>query len=214
MKLHDILLKDEISDKFKSPIIFKQLGKEDLSEIAKREPDILYEIGYQALTLYLDTDTSFELQKLNDDLAICNPLIYQKVEKMIKKEIIQDISFSYIEFEKAPSEPSGVVKFSLCRMWPNDLFIADMAYFNPNDPQDEDEQYNDYYFKSPYLFEMHLERLKSYCKENKIDRITLTTYISDQIFDFEELGFKIKKDIYGEKTHEYSTNAIMYLECK
>ncbi|MBA6339725.1 hypothetical protein H4J59_01680 [Colwellia sp. MB02u-10] len=214
MKLHDILLKDEISEKFKSPVTFQQFGGSDIDKIAKKDPHILFEIGAQAWMLYVESGAKVNPQKLSSDFDSSNPMLYKKVETIIKRKVIQDISFSYAEIEDDSTDSSGCIQLSLCRMWPNDLYIADVVFYNPYEPVAEDQRkYALHYFKSLNLFSKHLEIIKDYCKENKIPRITLTTSSNEQIPYFENFGFKIEDNNFAKSALEMGLSVPMYLTC-
>ncbi len=52
MKLHDIIRKEEIEEKFDKKVTFKQFGVDGINDIACIDPNILFEIGAQAWMLY------------------------------------------------------------------------------------------------------------------------------------------------------------------
>ncbi|RHW75235.1 hypothetical protein [Colwellia sp. RSH04] len=214
MKLHDILLKEQISEKFKSPVTFQQYGVDYIDKIAEKDPHILFEIGAQAWMLHVESGAKVNPQKLSGDFDSSNPMLYKKVEKIIKRKVIQDISFSYAEINDDTIDSSGCIQLSLCRMWPNDLYIADVIFYNPYEPVAEDQKkYELHYFKSLNLFSNHLEVIKIYCKENRIPRITLTTSSNEQIPYFEKLGFKIENNNFAKTALEMGLSVPMYLTC-
>ncbi|MBE0419669.1 hypothetical protein ACTXIM_00635 [Pseudoalteromonas nigrifaciens] len=214
MKLHDILQKDEISKKFSSPVVFQQFGKNEIDKIAAKDPNILFEIGAQAWMLYMESGAKVDPQKLSNDFDSRSPLLYKKVEKTIKRKVIQDISFSYSIIKDDSINSAGCIQLSLCRMWPNDLYIADVVFYNPYEPVPEEKRkYEIHYFKSLNLFSVHLEKIKVYCKQNKIQRITLTTSSNEQIPYFEKVGFKVENNNFAKHALEMGRSVPMYLTC-
>jgi len=214
MKLHDILLKDEISEKFESPVTFEQLGNGEINKILVKDPHILFEVGAQAWMLYVESGAKVDPQKFSSDFDSSNPLLYKKIEKLIKRKIIQDISFSYSEIKDDSIDSSGCIQLSLCRMWPNDLYIADVVFYNPYEPVSEDKRkYELHYFKSLNLFSKHLEKIKVYCKKNKILRVTLTTSSNEQIPYFKGLGFKVEDNNFAKHALQMGRSVPMYLTC-
>jgi len=214
MKLHDILLKNEISQKFNSPVEFEQFGKNEIDKIAVKDPNILYEIGAQAWMLFIESGAKVDPQKYSKDFDSGNPLLYKQVEKSIKRKIIQDISFSYSKIKDDSIDSTGCIQLSLCRMWPNDLYIADVVFYNPYEPVPEDKRkYEMHYFKSLNLFSNHLENIKAYCKQNKIQRITLTTSSNEQIPYFESSGFKVENNNFAKHALTMGRSVPMYLTC-
>ncbi|ENL1297254.1 hypothetical protein AB4T57_004599 [Vibrio parahaemolyticus] len=214
MKLHDIIRKEKIEEKFDKKVTFKQFGIDGINEIARIDPNILFEIGAQAWMLYVESGAKVNPQKLASDFDNRNPMIYQKVEKVIKRNVIQDLSFTYAEIDDPKVDSEGCIQLSLCRMYPNDLFIADVVFYDPYKPIAKSERkYDLHYFKSLNLFAVHLEEIKTYCKKNNISRITLTTSSNEQIPYFKAHGFKVEDNGFARAALEHGWSVPMYLPC-
>lgn len=214
MKLHDVFQKQSITNKFDCNIEFEQLGIESVLTIAEKDPNILFEIGAQAWMLFVESGAKVNPQKLASDFDQRNPLIYQKVEKVIKRKVIQDLSFSYALLDDPKVHSRGCIQLLLCRMYPNDLFIADVAFYNPYKPVvSKDKKYDLHHFRSLNLFGIHLDQIKQYCRANKISRITLTTSSNEQIPYFESHGFKIENNTFAKSAFEHGWSVPMYLTC-
>lgn len=214
MELHDIIQRNKIEEKFDKSVSFKQFGMESINEIARIDPNILFDIGAQAWMLFVESGVKVNPQKLAADFDNKSPLIYQKVEKVIKRKVIQDLSFTYAKVDDPDINSNGCIQLSLCRMYPNDLYIADVVFYDPYKPVTEkNKKYELHYFKSLNLFAFHLEKIKLYCKENNIARITLTTSSNEQIPYFEACGFKIEDNGFAKNALAYGWSVPMYLWC-
>lgn len=214
MKLHDIIRKEEIEEKFDKKVTFKQFGVDGINDIACIDPNILFEIGAQAWMLYVESDAKVNSQQLASDFGMQNPMIYQKVEKVIQQKVIQDLSFTYAEVDDPKVDSKGCIQLSLCHMYPNDLYIADVVFYDPYKPvAKSDRKYELHYFKSLNLFNLHLEEIKKYCKKNNINRITLTTSSNEQIPYFEAYGFEVEDNAFARAALEHGWSVPMYLPC-
>ena len=212
MKLSDIFLQKSISDKFDSKLQFEVLGAGDVETIAEREPEILFEIGAQAWMKYVDSKSKINPRKLGPFFESKSPFLYQKVEKEIKRKVIQDIAFCYANIQDPTIDARDFVQLLLCRMYPNDLFIADVCFYDPYKPVlPQDREYALQYFRSLGLFKEHLKSIKAYCKEHSIDKITLTTSSNEQIPYFEQHGFKTEISDYAKSAFENGHGVPMYI---
>lgn len=190
------------------------MGVESVLKIAEKDPNILFEVGAQAWMLFVESGAKVNLQKLASDFDLRNPLIYQKVEKVIKRKVIQDLSFTYALLDDSEVTSKGCIQLSLCRMYPNDLYIADVAFYNPYKPVAfKDKKYDLHHFRSLNLFGIHLDQIKHYCRLNKISRITLTKSSNEQIPYFESHGFKIENNTFAKTAFEHGCSVSMYLAC-
>ncbi|WP_390241837.1 hypothetical protein [Vibrio sp. R78045] len=213
MKLSDVFLQKAISDKFDSKLQFEILGTSDVEKIAKREPEILFEIGAQAWMTYVESKAKVNPKKLSSLFDSKSPFLYQKVEKEIKRKVIQDIAFCYANIQDPTIDARDFIQLLLCRMYPNDLFIADVCFYDPYKPvPPQDREYALQYFRSLGLFEEHLKSIKSYCKEHSISKITLTTSSNEQIPYFERHGFKIESSDYAKTALENGHGVPMHIK--
>ncbi|PSV98735.1 hypothetical protein [Photobacterium iliopiscarium] len=198
MNLNDVLRKEEINNKFDQDVYFEQYGKESLNILIEKEPAMFFEIGGHAWMRFLSTGTKVNPQKLYLDFRNKNPLVYKKVEKIIKRNIIQDLSFSYGYVRDEDLIYNQCCQLLLFRIWPNELLIADVTFTNPYKPV-ETAKYNFHQFKSLGLFASHLKKIKEYCKEQHIEKITLSTASNDQITYFEEHGFIVEDSEFARQ---------------
>jgi hypothetical protein len=193
MDMSDILQKNEFLRIFEKPVNFKQFGIESIDQLIKDEPSMFFEIGGHVWMRYLESSKkNSNTKKFEDDFSSCNPLVFKKIEKLIKKKIIYDLCFSYAYVNDQELMTRQCCQLLLFRLWPNEIFIADVAFSDPYNPVPSNAQKYKYHeFRSLGLFSLHLDLINKYCKENKIDRISLSTASNDQIPYFEKYGFSL-----------------------
>lgn len=214
MKLHDLLRTEGFQSKFDKEVYFEQYGAESIDMLVKKEPNMFYEIGGQAWMRFQASGTKVDPQKLHKDFYSGNPLVYRKVEKIIKRKIIQDISFSYAYVSDENLDNNVCCQLLLFRLWPNELFIADVAFSNPYKPvSGTDKKYSYHEFRGLGLFSSHLEKMVEYCQLNKISKITLTTATNGQIPYFESHGFKIENSDFSREAFKIGQGVPMYYKC-
>jgi hypothetical protein len=214
MKLHDVLRTEGFQSKFDKEVYFEQYGPESIDMLIKKEPNMFYEIGGQAWMRFQSSGAKVDSQKLHKDFRSGNPLVYRKVEKIIKRKIIQDISFSYAYVRDENLESNGCCQLLLFRLWPNELFIADVAFGNPYKPVSEsDKQYPYHEFKGLGLFSSHLEKMIEYCKLHRVEKITLTTATNSQIPYFEKHGFIVENSGFSKEAFKIGQGVPMYYKC-
>lgn len=214
MKLHDVLRAEGFQSKFDKEVNFEQYGTESIDMLVKKEPNIFYEIGGQAWMRFQASGTKVDSQKFQEDFRSLNPLIYKKVEKIIKRKIIQEISFSYGRVLDERLEHNECCQLLLFRLWPNELFIADVAFSNPYKPvSDPDKQYPYHEFRGLGLFSSHLEKMIEYCQLNRVSKITLTTATNNQISYFEKHGFVIENSDFAREAFKIGQGVPMYYKC-
>ncbi len=214
VKLSDVFLQKAISDKFESTLEFEVLGPSDIGKIAEREPDILFEIGAHAWMSYVESGAKVNPRKLATHFDSRNPFLYQIVEKEMKCKVVQDIAFCYANIQDPMVEGQDFIQLLLCRTYPNDLFIADVCFYNPYKPVPVNERvYELHFFKSLGLFGEHLKSIRAYCKENKINKITLTTSSNEQIPYFEKHGFKIDNTDFARHALANGRSVPMHIKC-
>ncbi|MEE3224031.1 MAG: hypothetical protein VX242_08675 [Pseudomonadota bacterium] len=210
MKLHDVLQKELIQSKFDSEVQFQQFGAESIAEISELEPNILFEIGAQAWMQYVESGAKVNPQELASDFDSGNPYLFQKVEKIIKRKVIKDISFSY-------GTVNGLqcCQLLICRSYPNDLFIADVTFCDPAQPVYEaSKKYQYHEFKSLGVFGEHLKHLVAFAKANGIAKVSLTTASNEQIPYFEKHGFKVEDTEFAKQAFAMGYSVPMYLSCE
>ncbi|MCG8051883.1 MAG: hypothetical protein JAZ15_11785 [Candidatus Thiodiazotropha endolucinida] len=211
MKLHDIISTEEISSKFDAGVKGVHLGLNQIEEIVTRSPNTLFEIGAQAWMLYVESGAKVDPYILSYDFDNSNPFLFEKVGKIIKRKIIQDISFSYVKVNDISLERNTCCLLHLCRMWPNDLFIADVEFSNPYQTVSTEEQkYQFHEYRSLGLFSNHFERMIQFARSNHIGRITLSTATNDQISYFEKYGFVIENNNFAKQAKELGLGVPMY----
>lgn len=214
MNFHQVLQKEEIINKFDKEILFEQYDVSDIDVLKDISPNILFEIGAHAWMHYVVSGIDVNPLELSNNFEANNPLIYRKIENVMKEKIIQDLSFSYAKLNDESLEKNICCQLLLCRMHPNDLFIADVEFSNPYQPVPNSEQrYQFHEYRSLGLFKKHLENMKEYCNENQIERITLTTASNDQIPYFEEHGFLVEDNDFARQSREIGHSVPMYLKC-
>ena len=212
--MKNILLKDKIALKFDNEVLFEQFSVNDIEKISVLAPNILFEIGSHAWMIYAESSKKVDPYKLSKYFDAQDPYIYRRVEKVIKRKVIQDICFSYARVMDETLGRNICCQLHLCRMWPNDLFIADVEFSDPYKPVSKGSQkYQFHEYRSLGLFDAHLDKINSFCRNNSIGRITLTAATNDQIPYFEQYGFKIENNNMSKNSLAQGMGAAMYKKC-
>jgi hypothetical protein len=214
MKLHDIFREEGFKSKFDKEVYFEQYGSESIDMLVEKEPGMFFEIGGQAWMRFQASGTKVDPQKLYKDFRSANPLVYRKVEKIIKRKIIQEISFSYAYVRDDNLENNECCQLLLFRLWPNELFISDVAFSNPYKPVSVSEkQYPYHEFRGLGLFASHLEKMIEYCQIHRVAKISLTTATNSQIPYFEKHGFIVENSDFSKEAFKLGQGVPMYYKC-
>jgi hypothetical protein len=172
---------------------------DNLSEIARQEPECLRDIGEQAWIHYMVEVTKIKFKKLCSYFDESDPFLFRQVETLIKQKVIQDIVLFRSRVVDHALTKSLCGKLLLARTYPNNIHIADVEFSNPYKPVRKNERrYSCHEFRSLGLFSTLFDNILRHRKKNKISKITLSVPSLDQTKYFEGHGFSIEKTEFSK----------------
>ena len=199
MSLQKLYPSEGIRSKFDSGVDIKFYGMDNLSEIARQEPECLQDIGEKAWIHYMVEVTKIKSKKLCSYFDESDPFLFRQVETLIKQKVIQDILLVRARVVDDTLEKSLCSKLLLARTYPNNIHISDVGFSNPYKPVSKNEQrYSCHKYRSLGLFSTLLENILRRCKKNEISKITLSVPSMNQTKYFEGHGFSVEKTEFAK----------------
>jgi hypothetical protein len=214
MNLEEVYPVDSLESKFDKPVFINYYGMDDIDEIAELEPGCLFELGASAWMHYIESGAKVNPQKLSKYFDERDPLIFRRVEKVMKRNVVQDIVLIHAHVDDNSLERDICGQLLLSRTYPNNLHISDVEFSNPYEPVDESNQdYSFHNYRSLGLFSELLENIIDLGKSNNIKKITLSAASNDQISYFEQHGFKVEDTDFAKRAIELDSGIPMERKC-
>jgi len=214
MNLGDVYPVESIKGKFDNDVVIECYGMNDIDKIAELEPGCLFEIGANAWMHYIESGAKVDPQKLAQYFGEQEPLIFRRVEKIMKRKALQDIVLIHANVDDENLDRRVCGQLLLARTYPNNLHISDVEFSNPYEPVEEAEQdYTYHEYRSLGLFSELLENILKLGKDNKISTITLSAASRDQVPYFEGYGFSMEKTDFAKQAFEADSGIPMEQKC-
>lgn len=214
MNLEEVYPVHSLESKFDNPVFIDYYGMDDIDEIVELEPGCMFELGASAWMHYIESGAKVNPQKLSKYFDERNPLIFRRVEKVMKRKVVQDILLIHAHVDDESLERDICGKLLLSRVYPNNLHISDVEFSNPYEPVAESSQdYSYHNYRSLGLFSELLENIIDLGKINNIKKITLSAASNDQIFYFEKHGFKVEDTYFAKQAIELDSGIPMERKC-
>lgn len=214
MNLEEVYPVDILESKFDTSISINYYGMDDIDEIAELEPGCLFEIGASAWMHYIESGVKVNSQKLSKYFDNRDPLIFRRVEKVIKRKVIQDIVLVLAHVDDPALERDICGQLLLARTYPNNLHISDVEFSNPYEPvAKSDQKYSYHNYRSLGLFSELLENIVDLGKSNNIKKITLSAASNDQIPYFEKHGFTVEDTDFAKQAIQLNSGIPMERKC-
>jgi len=214
VNLEEVYPVESLKEKFDEEVLIDYYGMGDIAEIAKLEPGCMFEIGANAWMHYIESGAKVNPQKLSRYFDERDPLIYRRVEKVMKRKALQDILLVHAHVDDSSLERDICGQLLLARTYPNNLHISDVEFSNPYEPVSSSEQSYQYHnYRSLGLFSELLENIMQLGKDNKISRITLSAASRDQVPYFEKHGFSMEDTEFASQAYEADSGIPMERKC-
>lgn len=214
MNLGDVYPVDSIKKKFENDVVIEYYGMNDIEEIAELEPGCLFEIGANAWMHYVESGAKVDPQKLYRYFGEQEPLIYRRVEKVMKRRVIQDIVLIHANVDDNSLDRKVCGQLLLARVYPNNLHISDVEFSNPYEPVEASAQNYSYHeYRSLGLFSELLSNILKIGKANKISKITLSAASTDQVSYFQKHGFSMEDTEFAKQAFEADSGIPMERKC-
>lgn len=190
----NIIPQKEIQEKFKKPVVFVNLTKQNLDLITKREPFTIIAISLNIWNRIVQN----KLKKVNPKAVAeyvdnRDPKIHLKISEIIKEPIIKDIIYSLGTVKDSKIKEKTVSQITIAHVFPNDLHLADVLFQNPYIPiSKSDRKYRLQDFKGLGLLSTLIEKIEQHAKALSCDYITLTASNSELVPLFSKYGFTVE----------------------
>lgn len=214
MNLRDVYPVKSIKGKFENDVLIEYYGMNDIDKIADLEPGCLFEIGVNAWMHYIESGAKVDSQNLAKYFGEQEPLIYRRVEQIMKRKALQDIVLIRANVDDENLDRKICGQLLLARTYPNNLHISDVEFSNPYEPVEESEQEYTYHeYRSLGLFSELLENILKLGKDNKMSKITLSAASRDQVPYFEKHGFSMEETDFAKQAFEVDSGIPMEQKC-
>lgn len=214
MNLEEVYPVSSLESKFDKSISIDYYGMNDIDEIAELEPGCLFEIGASAWMHYIESGAKVNPHKLSRYFDEQDPFIFRRVEKVMKRRVVQDIVLVHAHVDDTDLERNICGQLLLARTYPNNLHISDVEFSNPYEPVAEsDQEYSYHNYRSLGLFSELLENIVDLGKRNNIKKITLSAASNDQIPYFEKHGFKVEDTDFAKQAIKLNSGIPMERKC-
>jgi hypothetical protein len=214
MNLRDVYPVENIKGKFKNDVVIEYYGFKDINKIAELEPDCLFEIGANAWMHYVESGAKVNPKKLSRYFDEHEVLIYRRVEKIIKRKVIQDIILIHASVDDDNLDRKICGQLLLARTYPNNIHISDVEFSNPYQPVEPSVQnYTFHEFRGLGLFSELLSNIFTLSKNLKVSKITLSAASRDQVPYFEKHGFTMEDTDFAKQGYEMDSGIPMELKC-
>lgn len=214
MNLGDVYPVDSLKRKFEKEVNIEYYGMDDIEEIVKLEPGCLFEIGANAWMHYVVSGAKVNPQKLSKYFDEQDPLIFRRVEKVMKRKTLQDIVLIHAHVDDNSLERDICGQLLLALTYPNNLHISDVEFSNPYEPvATADQSYVYHNYRSLGLFSELLSNIMRLCQENKISKVTLSAASRDQVPYFEKHGFSVEDTDFAIHALEANSGIPMERKC-
>lgn len=214
MNLKEVYPLERITEKFDSPVSVEYYGIDDVNRIAELEPNCLFELGANAWMHYVESGAKVNPKKLAKFFDANDPLIFKRVEKEMKRKVVQDILLIHASVEDDALERKICGQLLLARVFPNNLHISDVEFSNPYKPVSSEEQkYHFHDYRSLGLFATLLANIVALGKANKISKVTLSAASIDQVPYFKKHGFKVEDTEFAKGAIANEMSIPMELKC-
>lgn len=214
MNLEEVYPANSLESKFDKSISIDYYGMDDIDEIAKLHPGCLFEIGASAWMHYIESGAKVNSQKLSKYFDEQDPFIFRRVEKVMKRKVIQDIVLVHAHVDDTDLERDICGQLLLARTYPNNLHISDVEFSNPYEPVSKsDQEYSYHNYRSLGLFSELLDNIVNLGKRNNIKKITLSAASNDQIPYFEKHGFNVEGTNFARQAIKLNSGIPMERKC-
>lgn len=200
-KLNTILPSESITKKFTNPVKFIEYGIDRLEYLARNKPNDLFQIGIAAWDRFCNANPNQDKFIFGKECQTSNPLLYKKVSRHIKENVIKDILYVHGEVQDPELDEKETVELILAHTYPNILMIVDVMLVNPYEPVTP-QKYDFQEYHGLGLFAELLENAIQYCKQEGIQEIYLTAADIPLKNHFEKYGFIVHDTWMGKAALE------------
>jgi len=196
--LDRVFPKQEIVNRFGADLIFEELGKSDLAEIARRNRACVFGIAASAWNRIVvkqwhnvrPTQFAAYFQKGDPDL-------HAAISRLIQAEVIRDI-YSVKVWRKPKQANSLIAELIVAWVYRNDLHLADVTFRNPDRPiPTRLRRFADQHYEGLGLLPRLLEGLQRKAVNLGCEQLTLTAARRDQVGLFSRHGFLVEDSESG-----------------
>jgi len=214
MNLSDVYPVESIKSKFDKDVVIEYYDMNDIDKIAELEPGCLFEIGANAWMHYIESGAKVNPQKLSKYFDEHEPLIFRRVERVMKRKVLQAITLIHASVDDESLERKICGQLLFARTYPNNFHISDVEFSNPYEPVEQSKQsYSFHEFRSLGLFTELLSNIIKLGKGSNISKITLSAASRDQVSYFEKHGFSMEKTEFAKQAFKMDSGIPMELEC-
>ena len=201
MKLSEILPLDSIRARFPNQeLVVRELFFADIAMIAHESPNCLHTIGMNVWNrIVVNWWDKVKPKALADHVDARDPMIYQKIEKLLKKKIVHDIYWADVSVADAKLADPQVARILVAHVYQNDIQLGDIVLQNPYMPlsaSDNRRRFQD--CKGLGLLGEVIDGMHRFGVENKCLEMTLTAASLDQVKLFSKHGFIVENSITGQ----------------
>jgi len=200
-KLNAILPSESIMKKFTNPVKFIEYGIEQIEYLVRNKPNDLFQIGIAAWDRFCNANPNQDKFIFGKECQTNNPLLYKKVSRHIKENVIKDILYVHGEVQDPELDDKETVELILAHSYPNILMIVDVMLVNPYEPITP-QKYDFQEYRGLGLFTEILENSIQYCKKESIEEIYLTAADIPLKNHFEKYGFVVHDTWMGKAAIE------------
>lgn len=209
-KLKSILPFESINKKFTNPVKFTEYGIGRIEYLVRNKPNDMFQIGIAAWDRFCNEHPNQDKFIFGKECQTNNPLLYKKVSKHIKENVIKDILYIHGEIQDFELDDKETIELILAHTYPNILMIVDIMLVNPYRPVTP-QKYDFQKYHGLGLFAEFLENAIQYCKKEGIEEIYLTAADLPLKNHFEKYGFVVHDTWMGKAALEVGKGIPMSL---
>lgn len=200
-KLNSVLPFESINKKFTNPVKFTEYGIGRIEYLVRNKPNDMFQIGIAAWDRFCNKHPSQDKFLFGKECQTNNPLLYKKVSRHIKENVIKDILYVHGEVQDLELDDKETIELILAHTYPNILMIVDIMLVNPYRPVTP-QKYDFQQYHGLGLFAEFLENAIQYCKKEGIEEIYLTAADLPLKNHFEKYGFVVHDTWMGKAALE------------
>lgn len=209
-KLNSVLPFESINKKFTNPVKFTEYGIGRIEYLVRNKPNDMFQIGIAAWDRFCNEHPSQDKFLFGKECQTNNPLLYKKVSRHMKENVIKDILYVHGEVQDLELDDKETIELILAHTYPNILMIVDIMLVNPYRPVTP-QKYDFQQYHGLGLFAEFLENAIQYCKKEGIEEIYLTAADLPLKNHFEKYGFVVHDTWMGKAALEVGQGIPMSL---
>lgn len=206
--LEDMIPLKEVKEKLGSDHFYEIHVETNLNKIIKNSPNTLFLLASNAWHNYCEKNNLPNDQRvLGEVFSVENHYLFNDIERRIGQRIFDEILLSEVTISGS-SDP--IITLELSAKYNEELLIMDVSFQNIFKPKSRFEFQQ---FEGLNMFGALLEKLKTYCEEYKIPRITLQAVNVELVDFFEKFDFVIEDSELAKRAYkEWGYSIPMHLK--